>query len=161
MNGYTYCNGNPITNLDPDGLKYFEGDSGGGFQAAADKVVQVAQKRITQRAARESNRRLCSRDPDCRGSGGRGGVTTLKKKPSTWTNIWTGAVRGYASTDQMLPTGRLMSIFGISGREQANWLLKEFGVEFDENSIESIAAEVLAPMSPVAKGAVAAGLAEI
>lgn len=157
MNGYTYANGNPISNLDPDGLKYFEGDSDGGFQAEASKVVEVAQRRITQRAARESNYRLCSRDPECRGSSGRGGLTVLTKKkaPSTWTNIWTGAVRGYASTDQMQPTGRLMSLFGISGREQANWLFDKFGVESDEDSIESIAAEVLAPMPPAGKAALA------
>ncbi|MFI1649841.1 polymorphic toxin-type HINT domain-containing protein [Streptomyces avidinii] len=159
MNGYTYANGNPITNSDPSGLKYFEGDSDGGFQAEASKVVQVAQKRITQRAARASNYRLCSRDRECRGSSGRGGVTSLKKKPSTWTNIWTGAVRGYASTDQMQPVGQLMSLFGISGREQANWLFKKFGVESDENAIESIAAEILAPMPPAGKAAMAPGVA--
>lgn len=49
MNGYTYANGNPITNLDPDGLKYFEGDSDGGFQAASQNVVQVAQERQYRR----------------------------------------------------------------------------------------------------------------
>ncbi|MFE1901437.1 ricin-type beta-trefoil lectin domain protein [Streptomyces yangpuensis] len=153
MNGYTYSNGNPITNSDPTGLKLFEGDSDPGFQAAASKVVQVAQKRITQRAARASNHRLCLRDRECRGSSGRGGVTSLKKKPSTWTNIWTGAVRGYASADQMFATGQLMSLFGISGRDQANWLFRKFGVESDENAIESMAAEAFAPMPPAAKAA--------
>lgn len=49
MNGYTYANGNPITNLDPDGLKYFEGDSDGGFQAASQNVVKVAQERQYRR----------------------------------------------------------------------------------------------------------------
>ncbi len=49
MNGYTYANGNPITNLDPDGLKYFEGDSDPGFQAASQNVVQVAQERQYRR----------------------------------------------------------------------------------------------------------------
>ncbi|MFE5522523.1 ricin-type beta-trefoil lectin domain protein [Streptomyces virginiae] len=155
MNGYTYANGNPITNLDPDGLKYFEGDSDGGFQAEASKVVEVAQRRITQRAAREANHRLCSRDSECRGSSGRGGLTvmTKKKAPSTWTNIWTGLVRGYASGDQMMPHGRILSLFNIAGRDQANWLLNKFGIESDEDSIESIAAEVLAPMPPAAKAA--------
>ncbi|MEU6310860.1 polymorphic toxin-type HINT domain-containing protein [Streptomyces sp. NPDC047014] len=49
MNGYTYANGNPITNLDPDGLKYFEGDSDPGFQAASQNVVEVAQARQYRR----------------------------------------------------------------------------------------------------------------
>ncbi|MFJ2746718.1 polymorphic toxin-type HINT domain-containing protein [Streptomyces sp. NPDC087297] len=49
MNGYTYANGNPITNLDPDGLKYFEGDSDPGFQAAAQNVVKVAEERQYRR----------------------------------------------------------------------------------------------------------------
>ncbi|GHI82543.1 polymorphic toxin type 43 domain-containing protein [Streptomyces spororaveus] len=50
MNGYTYANGNPITNLDPDGLKYFEGDnSDPGFQAASQNVVEVAQARQDRR----------------------------------------------------------------------------------------------------------------
>ncbi|MFF4424054.1 polymorphic toxin-type HINT domain-containing protein [Streptomyces sp. NPDC001549] len=158
MNGYTYANGNPITNLDPDGLKYFEGDSDGGFQAEASKVVEVAQRRITQRAARESNYRLCSRDPECRGSSGRGGVTTLtaKKKPSTWTNIWTGAVRGYAGMLDMAVMGPLAPIttyFGVSVRDQANRMFKQFGVESDENAIESVLAEIFAPLPPVAAGA--------
>ncbi|WP_159042593.1 ricin-type beta-trefoil lectin domain protein [Streptomyces sp. IGB124] len=30
MNGYTYANGNPLTNSDPTGLKIFEGDNDGG-----------------------------------------------------------------------------------------------------------------------------------
>ncbi|MER6448599.1 polymorphic toxin-type HINT domain-containing protein [Streptomyces venezuelae] len=160
MNGYTYANGNPISNLDPDGLKYFEGDSDGGFQAEASKVVEVAQRRIDQRAARESNYRLCSRDRECRGSSNRGGVTTLtaKKKPSTWTNIWTGAVRGYAGMADIAGLGPLApvaSFFGVSVRDQANRTFKQFGVESDENAIESILAEIFAPLPPMATGATA------
>ncbi|WP_143568896.1 polymorphic toxin type 43 domain-containing protein [Streptomyces amritsarensis] len=146
MNGYTYANGNPITNLDPDGLKYFEGDSDPGFQAEASKVVQVAQKRIAKREARIAYWATKSVSKP-----------KAKKKPSTWTNIWTGAVRGYASADQMFPTGQLMSLFGISGRDQANWLFKKFGVESDENAIESVLAEILAPMPPAAKAAAGPG----
>ncbi|MGW6981600.1 polymorphic toxin-type HINT domain-containing protein [Streptomyces sp. NPDC054932] len=145
MNGYTYANGNPITNLDPDGLKYFEGDSDGGFQAEASKVVEVAQRRITQRAARETAWNQANR-------------TVKKKKPSTWTNIWTGVVRGWASADQVAPHGPILSLLGISGRDQANWLFKKFGVESDEDSWESIIAEVLAPMPPAAKAAAGPGL---
>ncbi|MEU5068879.1 ricin-type beta-trefoil lectin domain protein [Streptomyces virginiae] len=144
MNGYTYANGNPVTNLDPDGLKYFEGDSDPGFQAEASKVVEVAQKRITKRAARVA-------------SWGTKKVSKPKihKKPSFFTNVWTGLARGMASADQMSPTGPLMNALGISGRDQVNWLLGKLGVESDENAVESIVAEVLAPLPPVAKGATA------
>ncbi|MCX5274647.1 polymorphic toxin-type HINT domain-containing protein [Streptomyces virginiae] len=145
MNGYTYSNGNPVTNLDPDGLKYFEGDSDGGFQAEASKVVEVAQRRITQRAARDTAWNQANR-------------VVKKKKPSTWTNIWTGVVRGWASADQVAPHGPILSLLGISGRDQANWLFKKFGVESDENAWESIIAEVLAPMPPAAKAAAGPGL---
>ncbi|MFJ3961389.1 ricin-type beta-trefoil lectin domain protein [Streptomyces sp. NPDC090036] len=33
MNGYTYANGNPLTNSDPSGLRLFEGDNDGGFDS--------------------------------------------------------------------------------------------------------------------------------
>ncbi|MER6254462.1 ricin-type beta-trefoil lectin domain protein [Streptomyces sp. NPDC001584] len=159
MNGYTYANGNPITNLDPDGLKYFEGDSDGGFQAEASKVVEVAQRRITQRAARESNYRLCSRDPECRGSSGRGGVTSLQKKPSTWTNIWTGTVRGYAGMADASPQGQILSFFRPSVRDGVNKQLDDWGVNGDENSWASIISEFLAPMPPAGKAAAGSSVA--
>ncbi|MFD3699624.1 ricin-type beta-trefoil lectin domain protein [Streptomyces sp. NPDC058646] len=44
MNGYTYSNGNPISNSDPTGLKYYEGDSDGGLQAAPQDVVEAAKR---------------------------------------------------------------------------------------------------------------------
>ncbi|WP_159046575.1 ricin-type beta-trefoil lectin domain protein [Streptomyces sp. XY413] len=148
MNGYTYANGNPITNLDPDGLKYFEGDSDPGFQAEASKVVQVAQKRITKREARVA-------------SWGKEKVSKPKihKKPSFFTNVWTGLARGWASADQISPFAPVTNALGISGRDQVNWLLGKLGVESDENSIESIVAEVLAPLPPIAKGATAGRVA--
>ncbi|MGW7439594.1 polymorphic toxin-type HINT domain-containing protein [Streptomyces sp. NPDC054849] len=33
MNGYTYANGNPLTNSDPTGLRLYEGDNDGGFDS--------------------------------------------------------------------------------------------------------------------------------
>ncbi|MFI1066991.1 ricin-type beta-trefoil lectin domain protein [Streptomyces spororaveus] len=155
MNGYTYANGNPITNLDPDGLKYFEGDSDGGFQAEASKVVQVAQRRIDQRAARESDY-LCSRDRECRGSSSRkSGLTimTKKKAPSTWTNIWTGAVRGYGDLADSPPPNKIVSFFRPSTRDGLNKWLNEWGVNGDEDSWASIISEFLAPMPPAGAAA--------
>ncbi|MET9601988.1 polymorphic toxin-type HINT domain-containing protein [Streptomyces sp. NPDC006459] len=153
MNGYTYANGNPITNLDPDGLKYFEGDSDGGFQAEASKVVQVAQKRITQRAARASWRRSCSWDADCRKGNNHDGRW---RKPSTISinNFLTGVVRGAASTgDAVNPFGWIQGKLGISNRDQWNWLFKKMGVN-NENSTGSFVGELAAPVPGPVKGAV-------
>ncbi|MFD5883214.1 polymorphic toxin-type HINT domain-containing protein [Streptomyces yangpuensis] len=46
MNGYTYSNGNPISNADPSGLKYFAGHDDGGFQSAPQNVVQAADRYV-------------------------------------------------------------------------------------------------------------------
>ncbi|WP_158754718.1 ricin-type beta-trefoil lectin domain protein [Streptomyces sp. NRRL F-2580] len=46
MNGYTYSNGNPISNADPSGLKYFAGDNDGGFQSAPENVVEAAERYV-------------------------------------------------------------------------------------------------------------------
>ncbi|GGZ37627.1 hypothetical protein GCM10010343_75800 [Streptomyces avidinii] len=42
LHGYTYSANNPFTFSDPDGLKYYEGDSDGGFQSAPQDVVDAA-----------------------------------------------------------------------------------------------------------------------
>ncbi|MEU6212364.1 polymorphic toxin-type HINT domain-containing protein [Streptomyces sp. NPDC047023] len=145
MNGYTYANGNPITNLDPDGLKYFEGDSDPGFQAEASKVVQVAQKRSPKREARIAYWATKSVSKP-----------KAKKKPSTWTNIWTGAVRGYfGMMDMTGPHGPVTAFFGVSMRDQTNRMFTQFGVESDENAVESVLAEIFVPMPPVATGSTA------
>ncbi|MFE5676933.1 polymorphic toxin-type HINT domain-containing protein [Streptomyces erythrochromogenes] len=44
MNGYTYANGNPITNSDPTGLKLFEGDNDGGFDSGGCGGCNTAAK---------------------------------------------------------------------------------------------------------------------
>ncbi|MFD5489068.1 MULTISPECIES: polymorphic toxin-type HINT domain-containing protein [Streptomyces] len=46
MNGYTYSNGNPISNADPSGLKYFAGHDDRGFQSAPQNVVQAADRYV-------------------------------------------------------------------------------------------------------------------
>ncbi|MEV7579043.1 ricin-type beta-trefoil lectin domain protein [Streptomyces erythrochromogenes] len=160
MNGYTYANGNPITNLDPDGLKYFEGDSDPGFQAEASKVVTVAKKRITQRAARASWRKSCSWDPDCR----QGGHDNRWKKPWTFsmTKVFTGVIRGVVSTgDAVNPFGRLQEALGwklTTNRGQVNWLFQKMGISSEEDSAESMVGEAFAPV-PGGKAAVAAKVA--
>ncbi|MFF0553406.1 polymorphic toxin-type HINT domain-containing protein [Streptomyces sp. NPDC004311] len=47
MNGYTYANGNPITNSDPSGLKLFEGDNDGGFDSGGCGGCKTAAKNYT------------------------------------------------------------------------------------------------------------------
>ncbi|WKV71078.1 polymorphic toxin-type HINT domain-containing protein [Streptomyces sp. PCS3-D2] len=47
MNGYTYSNGNPITNSDPSGLKLFEGDNDGGFDSGGCGGCNTAAKNYT------------------------------------------------------------------------------------------------------------------
>ncbi|MFB7181436.1 RHS repeat domain-containing protein [Streptomyces sp. NPDC056257] len=42
LHGYTYSNNNPMTNSDPSGLKYFEGNDDGGFQSSPQNVVEAA-----------------------------------------------------------------------------------------------------------------------
>ncbi|MFD6227893.1 RHS repeat-associated core domain-containing protein [Streptomyces sp. NPDC060232] len=44
LHGYTYAANNPFTYSDPDGLKYFEGDSDGGFQSKPQSVVEAARR---------------------------------------------------------------------------------------------------------------------
>ncbi|MFD9519743.1 polymorphic toxin-type HINT domain-containing protein [Streptomyces sp. NPDC059979] len=164
MNGYTYANGNPITNSDPSGLKYFEGDSDPGFQAAADKVVTVAKKRIIKRAARnfaynsynlylKSYIKSCSRDPDCRRGNnhdGRGQVS--KPWVISFNAIGSGMIRGMASAgDAVNPVAPLMSAAGISGRDDVNWLLEKMGAP-NENTTQSQAGEWFAPMPAAGKG---------
>ncbi|WP_235439244.1 ricin-type beta-trefoil lectin domain protein [Streptomyces yangpuensis] len=46
MNGYTYSNGNPISNADPSGLKYFAGHDDPGFQSSPQNVVQAAERYV-------------------------------------------------------------------------------------------------------------------
>ncbi|MFB7264845.1 ricin-type beta-trefoil lectin domain protein [Streptomyces nojiriensis] len=44
MNGYTYSNGNPVTNLDPSGLRLFAGDNDGGFDSGGCGGCNTAAK---------------------------------------------------------------------------------------------------------------------
>ncbi|MFJ3924152.1 polymorphic toxin-type HINT domain-containing protein [Streptomyces sp. NPDC090022] len=68
MNGYTYANANPVNNSDPSGLKYFEGGNDDpGFEAAPEKVVEVATRRQNRRNniaadTRNSYQRAIERD---------------------------------------------------------------------------------------------------
>ncbi|WP_404962942.1 RHS repeat-associated core domain-containing protein [Streptomyces sp. 147326] len=60
LHGYTYSNNNPMTNSDPSGLKYFEGDEDGGFQSSPQNVVEAATRYSAGYGTKRTYRKLSS-----------------------------------------------------------------------------------------------------
>ncbi|MFD3467853.1 RHS repeat-associated core domain-containing protein [Streptomyces sp. NPDC058682] len=113
LHGYTYAANNPFTYSDPSGLRYYEGDNDGWFEAAPEKVVQVAQARENRRASRQrledSNKKACRNDSGCRGLDKRRAIinlgVTLEKKyreNTRWPYEWRAdGTHEYNKTDPL------------------------------------------------------------
>ncbi|MGR4877863.1 ricin-type beta-trefoil lectin domain protein [Streptomyces sp. LARHCF249] len=165
MNGYTYANGNPITGSDPSGLKSEEcgtlyNCNGNTVITASNshEITYVNERRqrryyqtyATSRFNRDS-RELQIRKNNVRAK--QDEWRNKQRRKPTFTNFATGVGRGMASADQVMPHGMAMSLLGISGRDQYNWLLGVLGIESDEGAWESTAGELVAPIPFVGKAA--------
>ncbi|WP_412078178.1 polymorphic toxin-type HINT domain-containing protein [Streptomyces xanthophaeus] len=102
LHGYTYSNSNPFTYSDPSGLRYYEGDSDGGFEAAPQDASEAARRHSAGYGAKQPSPNrgcgiYCGSQPEVRtyvkasSNGpytGQSKTSKPKPKPDTSTSTW-------------------------------------------------------------------------
>ncbi|MFB7784062.1 ricin-type beta-trefoil lectin domain protein [Streptomyces vinaceus] len=163
MNGYTYANGNPVGNTDPDGLRIIEGDDKGWVDSGGKGGSDTYDNKLKANGSwtdpgktgprntgsGSSSKKKCGWLTSCR-------VNAAVKKTSNFLYGWGGGIEKFA--DAANPLGLAMDHLGIGASDQYEWLMDKLGV--DTGEIGYKVGEILGPI-PVPGGQVAANATRI